>query len=217
MAQQKKEMTLAPRPNYRKRIEILGFCIGLFALVAQLVLIIQNRQASVIETIIRYFSFFTILTNTLVVKFFAKNIFNRQSSVSFWGSKGAFTAITTFILIVGLVYQFILRQIWIPDGLQLLVDELLHSVIPLFFFGYWVVYSKQADFDTRSVFKWLIYPIAYIVFVMTRGLFSNFYPYPFLDIKSIGTEQTLINILGLILVFIVLLSTLIFIGKKLKK
>ncbi|MUH34424.1 hypothetical protein D9O36_01100 [Zobellia amurskyensis] len=198
-------------------MEILGFCIGLFALVAQLALIIQNRQASVIETIIRYFSFFTILTNTLVVLFFAKNIFNRQSSVSFWGSKGAFTAITTFILIVGLVYQFVLRQIWIPDGLQLLVDELLHSVIPLFFFGYWVVYSKQADFDTGSVFKWLIYPIAYIVFVMTRGHFSNFYPYPFLDIKSIGTEQTLINILGLILVFIVLLSTIIFIGKKLKK
>ena len=40
--------------------------IGWFALLAQLYLIIQNRVVSVGETIIRYFSFFTILTNLIV-------------------------------------------------------------------------------------------------------------------------------------------------------
>jgi hypothetical protein len=39
---------------------------GWFALVAQFYLIITNRVAPVFETVIRYFSFFTILTNILV-------------------------------------------------------------------------------------------------------------------------------------------------------
>lgn len=40
--------------------------LGWFALGSQLYLIIQNRIVSVPETVVRYFSFFTILTNLLV-------------------------------------------------------------------------------------------------------------------------------------------------------
>lgn len=47
-------------------------------------------------------------------------------------SKGALTAITAFILIVGLVYQIALRGVWQPTGLQRIVDELLHTIIPLY-------------------------------------------------------------------------------------
>ena len=45
---------------------ILIAIAGWFALASQLYLIIQNRVVSVAETIIRYFSFFTILTNLIV-------------------------------------------------------------------------------------------------------------------------------------------------------
>jgi hypothetical protein len=41
--------------------------LGLFTLIAQAYLIQENRTASLIETWIRFFSFFTILTNSLVV------------------------------------------------------------------------------------------------------------------------------------------------------
>lgn len=50
---------------------------------------------------------------------------------------GTITAITVFILIVGSVYQIVLRSIWEPTGLQFIVDELLHTVIPLYMLGYW--------------------------------------------------------------------------------
>ena len=50
-----------------KRIYIIVVAvIGWFALISQLYLIIENRIASVPETIVRYFSYFTILTNILV-------------------------------------------------------------------------------------------------------------------------------------------------------
>jgi len=44
---------------------------------------------------------------------------------------GVITAITVYITIVGLVYNVILRFLWKPEGLQFIVDELLHTVIPL--------------------------------------------------------------------------------------
>lgn len=60
-------------------------------------------------------------------------------------SKGTLTAITAFILIVGLVYQVALRGIWQPTGLQHIVDELLHTIIPLYVFMYWFFKVNKND------------------------------------------------------------------------
>lgn len=48
----------------RNGIDLIGVLLGLFALIAQFVLMMQNRQTDVFEAIIRFFSFFTILTKS---------------------------------------------------------------------------------------------------------------------------------------------------------
>ena len=53
----------------REWIDLIGLFLGWFSIVGQFVLTIENRQVAVFETIIRFFSFFTILTNLLVVPF----------------------------------------------------------------------------------------------------------------------------------------------------
>src|SRR5215213_3929165 len=103
-----------------KALRIIIPMAGWFAVIAQFILMINNRVASVDETIIRYFSFFTILTNLLVAFVFTKE----TNSVV---KPGLIAATTVYISIVGLVYQILLRHIWNPTGLQMLVDELLHS------------------------------------------------------------------------------------------
>lgn len=45
----------------QKKIEILGFLLAWFAVITQFILMIQNREANISETIIRFFSFFTLL------------------------------------------------------------------------------------------------------------------------------------------------------------
>jgi ATP/ADP translocase len=49
--------------------KFLGFIalLGLFAVPAQLYLAIANRSTDLTETIIRFFSYFTILTNILIL------------------------------------------------------------------------------------------------------------------------------------------------------
>ena len=117
--------------QYRKETKLLLIIISLFgwfALIGQFYLIIINRVTSVPETIIRYFSFFTILTN-LIVAICCSALLSKSNSgmKNFFFRQNTLTAIAVYITIVGLVYNFILRFLWKPQGLQWVVDELLHS------------------------------------------------------------------------------------------
>lgn len=178
----------------QKAFEITGFFLGWISVFAQFVLIIQNREAEILETVVRFFSFFTILTNILVALFFTAKIFKSFGNrFEILNKKTTFIAITTFIFVVGLVYQVVLRAIWKPTGVQFLVNELLHSVIPVLFLIYWFLFSPKEKIKIKEVILWLLYPLFYLGFVLSRGLMSNFYPYPFLNISEIGIAQVLIN------------------------
>ncbi len=196
------------------KFETFGLLIGWFAIIAQFFLMVQNRQADISETIIRFFSFFTILTNILVALFFTASVFRlKKFPFKLFLNNGALTAITAFILIVGLVYQIVLRQIWEPTGLQYIVDELLHTIIPLFMLGYWFFNIRKEELLLSSVLSWLIYPLVYLVFITVRGYLSGYYPYPFLNIEEIGFEKVILNVAIIFTSTISILLVLFFIGK----
>jgi hypothetical protein len=192
----------------------IGTITGWFAVVFQFYLIIINRVASVPETIIRFFSFFTILTNMLVALCFIFLLLKPKPNWGkFFSRPKTLTAITVYISIVGIVYNTILRHIWNPKGLQLIVDELLHSVIPVFFILYWLIFVPKAELQWKNVFPCLIYPVVYILFVLFRGALSGFYPYPFINVNSLGFNKVLLNSGGLLIVFLGLSLLFVAIGK----
>ena len=201
----------------RKKLDTLGGILGWFAVSTQFVLMLLNRQAGIFETVIRFFSFFTILTNILVACYFTGRVmekFGRRFPV--FRDNGSLTALTAYIFIVGLVYQLVLRGIWEPTGLQRLVDELLHSILPLFVLVYWSVYSKTEKSTIKNVLRWLMYPIIYILFVLVRGYFSNYYPYPFLNVPELGSEAVGWNIFIIFVGILGVKGILIFIATKRK-
>lgn len=202
--------------NSQNTFEIIGFLLGWISVVAQFILIIQNRQAEISETIIRFFSFFTILTNILVAVFFTSRVFiSLEKYLKIFNKKGAVTAITAFILIVGLVYQTVLRGIWEPKGAQMFVDELLHTINPVFFLLYWFLFSTKQKIKFREIIIWLLYPLFYLAFVLFRGSLSDFYPYPFLNISEIGLSQVLLNSFFILMLMLCVLGILVFVnGKK---
>jgi hypothetical protein len=194
----------------------IGACLGWLAVIGQFILIIINRQADVLETTIRFFSYFTILTNILVTLYFTSQIFNLKT-FKFLKNDSALTAITAFILIVGLVYQVVLRWIWQPTGFQMIIDELLHSVMPVYMLVYWFLYVNASNLKPRNLFAWLVYPFMYFIFIMIRGHFSNFYPYPFIDVSSIGYLKVFYNFMMLSLVALVLMGILYVLARFLKR
>jgi len=192
--------------------------VGWFAIIVQLYLIIVNRVASVPETIIRYFSFYTILTNILVALCFTVSLLKPSS---YWGRfftrTTTVTAITVYISVVGLVYNLILRFLWKPEGMQWLVDELLHSVIPVLFIIYWFLFTPKTGLKWKNAFAWLAYPLVYIIFILLRGKLSGFYPYPFIDVTSLGYSQVFLNCFFLFLTFLLFSFVFIFIAKIMSK
>jgi hypothetical protein len=189
----------------RKTFLIILAVSGWFALIAQFYLIIVNRVASIPETITRYFSFFTILTNFIVVVCCTFILLKPTSNTGrFFSRPDTLTAIAVYITVVGIVYNTVLRFLWSPQGPQLIVDELLHSVIPLLFIILWFLLTRKAVLKWKNIFPWLLYPLAYIIYILIRGTFSGFYPYPFINVTELGYNKVLVNCVGLLLAFLFL-------------
>ena len=197
---------------------IILFFLGWFALIAQFYLILQNRQASVAETITRYFSFFTILTN-IMVAICATVLWLKPNSKwgSFFSKPGILTALTVYITIVGVTYNVILRFLWQPQGLQWITDELLHLIIPILFLLLWCLYVEKSGLEYKQAFRWLIYPILYMVYTAIRGAIVHYYPYPFTDVTILGYGRVIINSVVLFIAFLGLSLFLIAIGKYLSR
>jgi len=198
----------------RKKLSLVLALSGWFAVIAQFFLMMGNRIESIGETTLRFFSFFTILTNSLVAFYFTGHFFGKTPPL--FKKPGALTAITVYITVVGLVYQIALRHIWQPTGLQKVVDELLHTIIPLLVIIFWYLFEIKSSVRYIQILKWMIYPLAYLIFILIRGYFSGFYPYPFVSVSELGLEKVLLNSSLLLLVFLVIAVVYIKIGKAIK-
>jgi len=202
-----------------KRILLLIITVlAWFAVLTQLVLMIQNRVADMGETIIRFFSFFTILTNLLVAVYFLYQLLKTNPARnSIFNHRSFLTAVTVYITLVGLVYQIALRNTWHPTGMQMIVDELLHSVIPVLVIIYWIKVQDKTQLFWKDLPRFLLYPTLYLSFILLRGQFSGFYPYPFVNVTEIGWTNILINVVVLCCTILVISSLFIGLGKAVVK
>jgi len=199
-------------------IAFSGALLGWFAVITQLYLMIENRAVSIPGTLFRFFAFFTIDTNIIVALCFTFIFLGSKYPLGrFFAKAGTITAITVYITIVGIVYNVILRSIWDPQGMQKIVDELLHSVIPALFIIFWLIYVPIEQLKWKNAFPWLIFPIIYMIYALIHGNITKWYPYPFVDVNKLGYNKALLNAGGILLVIFLLSLALIGTGKLMKK
>jgi len=118
---------------------------------------------------------------------------------------------------VGLTYNTILRSLWKPQGLQLLADNLLHSIIPFLYLVFWIIFVRNQSLRWKDIFPWLIYPLVYLLYVLVRGAYYGVYPYPFVDVAQLGYARVLLN--SLVVTGVILFFSVVFvaISKLIKK
>lgn len=78
--------------------------------------------------------------------------------------------------------------------------QILHTVIPLAALLDWLLLTPAARLHLRQTASWLLYPLAYLAFTLTRAVFlppahPARYLYPFLDAAAHGYRATLANAL----------------------
>ena len=197
--------------------KLLLFIIAITAwtsIIAQLVLSFEYSTTCATETIVRFFSYFTILTNTLVAFFASVQLFSKPATPGFFGNANTQTAITMYITIVGVVFNLVLRSLWKEGGMQAVLNDLLHSVIPLLMIAYWWRYVDGQKTSYKSIPVWLIYPALYAIYTLLRGPFATWYPYPFMNVAALGYPTVLRNSGFLVLAFLFFSFLFVFLGKK---
>jgi len=179
-----------------------------FALTVQLLLTLQNPAhlpGSLAERFNNLLSYFTIWTNfmiaatlTVVLAAPGSRLARRLGSAQF------LTGVAVAISLVSLAYELLLRGLWKPLGWYWVADTLFHDVVPAAFVMLWLVFVPKGGLGLRHLPAWLVYPTVYFGYVLLRGTITGRYPYPFMDVNSIGYGHTVVNALGLLLVVIVL-------------
>ncbi|MFJ4194334.1 Pr6Pr family membrane protein [Pseudomonas sp. NPDC089534] len=192
----------------RRRWVTLAAVLGWGGLGIQLHLILFARWsvgASLLGGVVSYFSYFTILTNTLAATVLTCAVTRRESAARRWFLQPSVSgAVAVSIAVVGLAYSLLLRHLWHPQGWQFIADELLHDVMPLLFLAYWWCCVPKGTLRLKHLPLWLIYPLGYFAYALWRGHLLGAYAYPFIDVATLGYPQVFINAGGILAGFVLI-------------
>jgi MFS family permease len=192
----------------RRRLVAVAAVLGWAGLSIQLYLIFHARWmlgASLLGGLLSFFSYFTVLTNTLVATVLTCELTSRESAARRWFLQPwVSSGIAVSIAVVGLVYNGLLRHLWHPEGWQWLADELLHDVMPLLFLAWWWLCVPKGTLRLRHIALWVIYPLVYFAYALLRGHLLAVYAYPFIDVDKLGYPQVFLNASGLLAGFVVI-------------
>ncbi|MEO6014658.1 MAG: Pr6Pr family membrane protein [Devosia sp.] len=197
----------------------IGLVVGIGALVLQLVLTLTLRLGNgdtILGAVIFYFTFFTILTNLMLVLIYVSDLWPQQS-LRWWRSPVTRGMMAAAIVLVMVFYHLILAPTWNPQGLNLVCDVLLHYVAPIFYVGWWVLFVWHGKLKFRDIPAMLLPPTIYLIYAMIRGAIVGEYPYPVLEANRIGYGAVALNVFGVLVGLTILCAIVVTIDRALTR
>jgi hypothetical protein len=193
--------------------------LGWIALALQYALVlIGSMGADLFTHSINFFSYFTILTNILAALAFTLPWLAPQSAPGeFFSRPNVRTAIAAYIIIVMTIVYFVLRHLTDLQDWDFAADLLLHYVMPVLFVIDWLFLVPKQTLKLKGTLGWLAFPVIYLAWTFIHGVYSGFYPYPFLNGAELGNTRVLLNEAGLLVIFLVLGFILVTGGRLLDK
>lgn len=160
----------------------------------------------------------TIWTNVLISVFYITLLAAPESRPGKFFAKPVIQGgLLVYIFIVGLIYHLFLAHLWNPEGWDYISDQLLHTIVPILYIVFWIVFTQKGKLNYSDSFKWLIYPAVYIIYTLIRGAITNKYPYPFVDVAALGYGRALLNTAGIVAAYLFVGILLVFIDKNIFK
>jgi hypothetical protein len=151
-------------------------------------------------------SYYTLQSNIVVLIFFSflllRNAWTKKTI-----SPTVKGGVTVCITLTFIIYHFILRPtMFTMDAARAynasLANTMVHYIVPIMTIADWLLFDKKGLMKKLDPVKWLIIPLAYLIFSLVRAELGSFastesrYPYFFLDIDKYGVGQVALNVLG---------------------
>lgn len=190
-------------------IAVISWC----AFIAQTDITINRlvaRGGGVLEGLDRLSMYLTNLTILMSALVFTSLALSLKTPLSrFCRQPSVISAVVAYLAFVGIAYNLLLRHLWAPTGYRALVNESLHTVVPLLSMVYWIFFVPVFHSSVRKSLLWLVYPLGYLAITLWRGAASGFYPYPFINVSTLGYPRVMLNASLLLAGFIGLMVLLI--------
>lgn len=199
---------------------VLTAVVTIFAIIFQLWLALDGHRTLVTEgqpntqtTLVRFFSYFTILSNLLVAITTTTLALGRDRDSRLWRVLRADAVVG--IALTALVHWFFLRPLLDLHGSDYLADKLLHIVVPLLALIGWLAFGPRDRIRTTDLLPSAIYPAVYMAWTLVHGAASDWYPYPFTDVGDLGYPQVLLNACGVIALLAALTAAMLVLDRRL--
>lgn len=131
------------------------------------------------------FKYFTLQSNALVAIFAFIALFNITGLNDKPMFKNLLSPLTSYIMLTGLAFAILLAPTSTVQGLLKVASDILHYIVPPLMVFYWLVFEER-KLEYNFVYKWLIYPVIFMVWGLFRAFVLEDYLYPFFDPTKYG-------------------------------
>lgn len=190
--------------------------VATFALVLQYVLLVRGTLDTIgpVLATVRFFTYFTILSNLLVWLVTASCGLAPESAWGRWFARPVVRGgVALYIGVTLSIYATILHALWEPQGAQWWADSSLHYAVPVLYLLWWVVAVPHGALRWSDTLRWLLFPLVYVCWVFVRGAWVHEYPYPFLDLGVLALPAVLRNCLGVFALFLLFGAVLVMVDR----
>lgn len=137
------------------------------------------------------FAFFTILSNLLVGVVHLLLAVRPERDGPVW--RVLVLDAVVAIAVTGVVYNLVLAATTEPRGLHEVANVLCHMVTPLVAVVGWLLFGPRGRVTRGVVLLSAAYPLVWLAVTLVRGAVLDWYPYPFLDVVTLGYGRVAIN------------------------
>ncbi len=160
-------------------LRVAAAVAGVAAIVGQLVTSLdfwpKNGVTNLTLSVTNFFSFFTIQSNVAAIAVFligAVILVIRKGEDPAWFNTLR-TSIVTYMVVTGIVYNLLLRNVELPQGATLgWSNEILHVWVPVLMLLDWLFTPGRVAVPWKKLWLVVIYPIAWAAYTMVRGPFT---------------------------------------------
>lgn len=163
--------------------------------------VVLGRAGEVAVRTLRFFSYFTILTNLLILVSALAMVLAKGRLAAIVARPGWRTAVTSNIIVVALIYHVLLRDIVLPGAMGWWANMLVHQLVPVAWTLCWLAFPPHGGIDRIAPLRWLLYPLCYGAWTLLHGAVAGWYPYPFIDVAAFGYPTVLQNLAVVALLF----------------
>ena len=190
------------KKNYRIMCALIAWVVLSLRFIDMLII---GEYSSIAETLFVYLGYFTVWANVLIALSFTVPLLNPDRKLAdFFMRPAVRAALATYILMISVVYHMLIVPYWNPQGFTWLTATGLNTVMPILYIIDWLFFAEKRPIFYKHLPYWLIFPTVYGVTSIIRGLLTNVYPYPFLNVAELGIGDVLFNMFGLVAVFAVI-------------